>query len=204
MTDFIELLKQIRIIPVLTVHSEEEALATCQALQAGGIKAVEITLRTDAGLSSLAAVKEAMPDFKVGAGTVKTAIDLEAVAQLDVDFAVSPGLSKEVVMRAGDLSIPMLPGIATPTELMAGLELGCRCFKLFPAEAVGGIPMLESLSAPFAEAVFCPTGGIGPNNYRDYLALPNVVCLGGSWMVSRELIEAENPGWRDLYADLNR
>lgn len=157
---------------------------------------MEITLRTDVGLNSLAAVKEAMPDFKVGAGTVKTLFDLEAVAQLNVDFVVSPGLNKEVVKRADKLSIPMLPGVATPTELMAGLELGCRCFKLFPAEAVGGIAMLKSLSAPFAEAVFCPTGGISTDNYRAYLALPNVVCLGGSWMVSRNLIEARN--WSEI------
>ena len=196
MADFKDMLKELRIIPVLTVGSEQEALETCQALHAGGIKAVEITLRTDAGLRSLAAVKKAMPEFRVGAGTVKTTADLEAVAKSGVDFAVSPGLSAAVVQRASTLGVPILPGVATATELMTGLELGCRCFKLFPAQAVGGIGLLKSLAAPFAEAMFCPTGGISGENFRDYLALPNVVCVGGSWMVTRELIESGN--WSEI------
>jgi len=196
MTAFSELLSQIRIVPVLTVTSEDEALNTCRALQAGGIRAVEITLRTSAALDCIAAVRRNLPEFKVAAGTIKSVQDLERVAAIGVDFAVSPGITPELAKQAEALKVSLLPGVATASELMLGLAAGLNCFKLFPAEAVGGLQLLKALSAPFPEASFCPTGGITPDNFRDYLRLANVLCVGGSWMVSRSLIEQEN--WEEI------
>ncbi len=193
-----DLLARLRIIPVLTVASTDQALATCKALAAGGIRGVEITLRSDAALDAITHVRESMPDFCVGAGTIKTAGDLDRVAERGVAFAVSPGLSDEVLAQALAKSVPLMPGIATATELMRGLDAGLDCFKLFPAEAVGGRALLKSLAAPFPEAAFCPTGGVSPDNFLDYLALPNVLCVGGSWMVADSLLAAAD--WDEVTA----
>tara|TARA_R110002167_G_scaffold110677_9_gene281549 strand:+ start:53772 stop:54398 length:627 start_codon:yes stop_codon:yes gene_type:complete len=191
-----EQLLKVRVMPVLTVHSEAQALAVCDALAAGGILAVEITLRTPAALSAIRAVKAARPDFCVAAGTVRTPQDMEAVAAAGVDFAVSPGWSPSLSAAASALGLPFLPGVSTPSEIIQGSECGHSCFKFYPAEAVGGIPLLKALAGPFAGVEFCPTGGIGMHNYRDYLALPNVLCIGGSWMVDTKLIEAQQ--WDEI------
>ncbi len=191
-----EQLLKVRVMPVLTVHSEAQALAVCDALAAGGILAVEITLRTPAALSAIRAVKAARPDFCVAAGTVRTPQDMEAVAAAGVDFAVSPGWSPSLSAAASALGLPFLPGVSTPSEIIQGSECGHSCFKFYPAEAVGGIPLLKALAGPFAGVEFCPTGGIGTHNYRDYLALPNVLCIGGSWMVDTKLIEAQQ--WDEI------
>lgn len=201
MTDFALQLRSYRIIPVLTVESSNEAVSVCKALQAGGIKTVEITLRTTAGFDAIAAVNAELQNFDVGAGTIKTPSDLEKLANMGAAFAVSPGYTAELNDCAAALEMNWLPGIATASELMRGLADGRRCFKLFPAQAVGGIALLKSLAAPFAEACFCPTGGISPDNYQSYLRLANVLCVGGSWMVSRELIE--NAQW-DKISELSR
>lgn len=185
-------LVKVRVMPVLTVQSEAQALAVCDALASGGILAVEITLRTPAALAAIRAVKAARPDFCVAAGTVRTAQDMEAVAAAGVDFAVSPGWSPRLSASATALSLPFLPGVSTPAEIIQGCESGHECFKFYPAEAVGGIPLLKALAGPFAGIEFCPTGGIGSHNYRDYLALPNVLCIGGSWMVDPKLIQAQD------------
>lgn len=191
-----EQLLKVRVMPVLTVHSEAQALAVCDALAGGGILAVEITLRTPAALSAIRAVKAARPDFCVAAGTVRTPQDMEAVAAAGVDFAVSPGWSPSLSAAASALGLPFLPGVSTPSEIIQGSECGHSCFKFYPAEAVGGIPLLKALAGPFAGVEFCPTGGIGTHNYRDYLALPNVLCIGGSWMVDTKLIEAQQ--WDEI------
>lgn len=191
-----EQLLKVRVMPVLTVHSEAQALAVCDALAAGGILAVEITLRTPAALSAIRAVKAARPDFCVAAGTVRTPQDMEAVAAAGVDFAVSPGWSPSLSAAASALGLPFLPGVSTPSEIIQGSECGHSCFKFYPAEAVGGIPLLKAFAGPFAGVEFCPTGGIGTHNYRDYLALPNVLCIGGSWMVDTKLIEAQQ--WDEI------
>ncbi|MCP5348565.1 MAG: bifunctional 4-hydroxy-2-oxoglutarate aldolase/2-dehydro-3-deoxy-phosphogluconate aldolase [Pseudomonadales bacterium] len=183
-----------RVIPVLTVSSVASGLAVCRALKAGGIRGVEITLRTPEALDVIKAVQDQVDDFIVGAGTVKTVNDLRELQSLNIAFAVSPGLTRRLSDRAFELDIPLLPGVATASEVLAGLEAGRTFFKLFPARAVGGLALLKSLAAPFAEVEFCPTGGIGPDDFRDYLALPNVVCVGGSWMVTSELIGSENWG----------
>lgn len=188
MKNLSETLCAVRVLPVLIVQSEIEALAVTAALAAGGLNAVEITLRTPAALAAIAAVKKARPDFIVAAGTVRTVADMRAVAAAGVNFAVSPGFTPALSACAHELQLPFLPGVCTPSEVIAGTESGHSCFKLFPAEAVGGMALLKALASPFAGIEFCPTGGIGPHNFLDYLALPNVVCIGGSWMVDSALV----------------
>jgi 2-dehydro-3-deoxyphosphogluconate aldolase/(4S)-4-hydroxy-2-oxoglutarate aldolase len=182
------LLSRLRVLPVLTVDDAEQAVATSRALQAGGLQAVEITLRTPAALQAIAAVKAALPEFIVGAGTLKTPADVEAVSAAGADFGVSPGCTRDLANAASNSGLAFLPGVATPSEILEGMELGFDCFKLFPAEAVGGIPLLKSLAGPFEGITFCPTGGISTGNLQDYLALPNVICVGGSWMVQQDLL----------------
>ena len=184
-------LQTVKVLPVLTIHSEAEALEVVAALSAGGIRAVEITLRTPAALAAIAAVKRAWPDVVVAAGTVRTVADMQAVADAGVDFAVSPGFTPALSEKARSLGLAFLPGVCSPSEILQGVECGHTLFKLFPAEAVGGLPLLKSLASPFADIAFCPTRGIGPHNYLDYLALPNVLCIGGSWMVDAALIKAQ-------------
>jgi 2-dehydro-3-deoxyphosphogluconate aldolase/(4S)-4-hydroxy-2-oxoglutarate aldolase len=182
------LLARLRVLPVLTADDAEQAVATARALQAGGLQAVEITLRTPAALQAIAAVKAALPEFVVGAGTLKTPEDVAAVSAAGADFGVSPGCTRELAGAARDAGLPFLAGVATPSEILEGMALGFSCFKLFPAEAVGGIPLLKSLAGPFQSITFCPTGGINTRNLPTYLALPNVVCVGGSWMVQQDLL----------------
>lgn len=183
------LLQSTRVLPVLISNTVEQALAATRAVERGGLKAVEITLRTSAALEAIAAVKAAMPDFVVAAGTVKNREDVKAVARAGADFAVSPGFTSSMAEVAAEEGLPLLPGVATPSEILHALELGLSHFKLFPAGAVGGIPLLKALASPFEGVMFCPTGGINESNFRDYLALPNVICVGGSWMVAPELIQ---------------
>lgn len=183
------LLQSTRVLPVLISNTVEQALAATRAVERGGLKAVEITLRTSAALEAIAAVKAAMPDFVVAAGTVKNREDVKAVARAGADFAVSPGFTSSMAEAAAEEGLPLLPGVATPSEILHALELGLSHFKLFPAGAVGGIPLLKALASPFEGVMFCPTGGINESNFRDYLVLPNVICVGGSWMVAPELIQ---------------
>jgi len=209
MKDLREMLITACVLPVLTIDTEAEALAVTKALVAGGLGAVEITLRSPGALAAIAAVKKARPDFIVAAGTVRTVADMRAVAAAGVDFAVSPGFTPALSACARELGLPFLPGVSTPSEILAGTECGHTSFKLFPAEAVGGIALLKALASPFAGITFCPTGGIGTHNFLDYLALPNVLCIGGSWMVDSALVKQER--WssieqlsRDCVAELNR
>lgn len=198
MSDLKAQLQAVKVLPVLTIHSEAEALAVVDALAAGGIRAVEITLRTPAALAAIRAVKQARPDFVVAAGTVRTVADMQAVAAAGVDFAVSPGFTSVLSSMAKVLGLPFLPGVCSPSEILMGTECGHTLFKLFPAEAVGGLPLLKALASPFADIAFCPTGGIGSHNYLDYLALPNVLCIGGSWMVDGALVKARQ--WERITA----
>ncbi|MDF1766516.1 MAG: bifunctional 4-hydroxy-2-oxoglutarate aldolase/2-dehydro-3-deoxy-phosphogluconate aldolase [Gammaproteobacteria bacterium] len=179
-----------RVIPVVTPTSVDATLLLAEALSSGGIGAIEITLRTPAALDALRAVKDSGIAIEVGVGTVTTPALVEEVAKIGVAFAISPGLTRPILDAAAANHLELLPGIASPSELMLGLEYGLDFFKLFPAEVVGGQKMLKALSGPFPSIQFCPTGGISPANARDYLSLPNVACIGGSWMVPQEAIEA--------------
>lgn len=187
-----------KVLPVLTVTNSEEAVALSRALAAGGITAVEITLRTAAAIKAISAVKQALPELLVAAGTVIDVKQMASVSAAGADFAVSPGMTEKLVDKATELSLPYLPGVATPSEVMRGLELGLNCFKLFPAVAVGGLALLKSLAAPLAGASFCPTGGLTLKNFTDFLALPNVICVGGSWMADSQLVTTQD--WQGIAA----
>lgn len=191
-------LARVKILPVLTVNSPEEAINVSRALQSGGLQGVEITLRTSVAVEAIKFVAEALPEFVVAAGTIKSPADMEAVAKAGARFAVSPGMTDRLIDSARQNKIDFLPGVATPSEVIQGIEKGLDHFKLFPAEAVGGVPLLKSLSSPFSEIKFCPTGGVNINNLQAYLALDNVVCVGGSWMVPAELIQQSR--WQEIEA----
>jgi 2-dehydro-3-deoxyphosphogluconate aldolase/(4S)-4-hydroxy-2-oxoglutarate aldolase len=192
MSQLREMLRLSRVLPVVVVDSEQQALDLGRVLLQAGMTAIEVTLRTPAALAALRSLKTELPDLTVAAGTIRSTVDLEAVAEAGADFAVSPGFTARLSDCARDLGMPFLPGVSTASEVMQGAEAGHQCFKLFPAEAVGGIRLLKSLAAPLAGIEFCPTGGIGPDNFRHYLALPNVLCIGGSWMVAPDLIRQGN------------
>ena len=187
-----EQLSDIKILPVLTVTDDSIAVDLCQALAAGGVNAVEITLRTEQAASAIQKVKQAIPSLVVSAGTVVDTQSALVAADAGVDFIVSPGMTESLVSKAEALSLPLLPGVSTASEVMRGIELGLSCFKLFPAVAVGGIPLLKSLAAPLPNAVFCPTGGLTTSNFTDYLALPNVACVGGSWLAPDDAIASRD------------
>ncbi len=187
-----EILSMSPVIPVMVIKKLEQAVPLARALVAGGVKVLEITLRTTPAIDAIAAISSEVPDAVVGAGTVTTPEDLNTVAEAGAVFAISPGLTPELLEAANNGSIALIPGISTISELMTGLSRGYDHFKFFPAEAAGGIKMLKAIAGPFSKVTFCPTGGISPANYRDYLSLANVACVGGSWIVPDEAVEREN------------
>ena len=187
-----EILSMSPVIPVMVIKKLEQAVPLARALVAGGVKVLEITLRTAVAVDAIAAISREVPDAVVGAGTVITPEELGAVAEAGAVFAISPGLTPELLEAANNGSIALIPGISTISELMTGLSRGYDHFKFFPAEAAGGIKMLKAIAGPFSKVTFCPTGGISPANYRDYLSLANVACVGGSWIVPDEAVEREN------------
>jgi 2-dehydro-3-deoxyphosphogluconate aldolase/(4S)-4-hydroxy-2-oxoglutarate aldolase len=177
---------------VVTVHDLADAVPLARALTAGGLLTIEVTLRTPCALDAIAAIASESPNIVVGAGTVANPADLDAAAKAGARFAISPG-STAALREAGKTSaIPYLPAIATASELMEGLAAGYTAFKLFPAEAAGGVALLRSLGGPFPQVRFCPTGGISLETAPGYLALPNVACVGGSWMIPDKLVKAKN------------
>lgn len=171
------------VLPVIKVDRAEDILPIGKALRAGGLNAMEITLRTPAGLDAIVLARKHFPDAVICAGTVTNTEQLRAAHAAGAEFAVTPGITEKLLSAADADNIVLLPGVASASELMLGLEAGLRCFKLFPAQVVGGIGMLKALHGPFPDARFCPTGGLNGDNYRDFLALPNVFCVGGSWML---------------------
>ena len=197
---FAEQLAACRVLPVITAYDIESTVRLVQTLEKGGMTAVEITLRTPAALDSICAIKAASPAVLIAAGTVTTPTALEQSRRAGADFCVSPGISQSLLRAAAEQGVCLLPGVATASEVMLGMEHGIDLFKLFPAVAVGGLDLLRSFHGPFPSVRFCPTGGLGPSNFRDFLALPNVVCCGGSWMVKQELVEAGNWGEIEVLA----
>lgn len=177
-----DLLRAARLVAVLTIEQVAHAVPLARALVAGGVRTLEITLRTAAGADAAAAAKEAVPEAVVGLGTVITPRDLELTKRLGLPFAFSPGATPELLDAARELGVPFVPGIATASELIAALDRGFSTVKLFPAEQVGGVGALRALSGPFPAVRFNPTGGVSEANIRAYLALPNVVAVGGSWL----------------------
>ena len=184
-------LAKVRVVPVLTILRVEDALPLAEALVAGGLSVLEVTLRTEVALSAIAAMVQGIPDAIVGAGTVTRPEDFAAIAEVGARFAVSPGFTAELAHASRDHpTIPFLPGVATASELMAATAAGFDFLKFFPAESSGGIAALKALAAPFPHVRFCPTGGIGIGNAARYLARANVVAVGGSWVAPPDAISA--------------
>ena len=183
-----EVFAQGPVVPVMVIKDLDRAVELARALVAGGIRVLEITLRTPVAVEAIREIARAVPEAVVGAGTVTTAEDLAAVSEAGAVFAISPGLTPELLDAANQGDIALIPGIATISELMTGLRRGYSHFKFFPAEAAGGISMLKAIAGPFPKVVFCPTGGIGLGNYREYLELGNVACVGGSWVAPAEAV----------------
>lgn len=180
------------VMPVMVIQNLEDAVPLAKALVAGGIKVLEITLRTPIALDAIRLISQEVEGAIVGAGTITTPEQLKAAEQAGAVFAISPGLTPKLLAAAQAGNIALIPGIATLSELMLGMEYGLDHFKFFPAEAAGGIPMLKSIAGPVPGVTFCPTGGISPENYNSYLQLSNVACVGGSWLVPADVVKAKN------------
>jgi len=185
------ILEQAPALPVVTIRNAEHASKLAQTLVDAGLPVIEVTLRTDAALDAIRAMRE-VDGAVVGAGTVLTPDDLAGVAEAGAAFAISPGCTQTLYRAAETVEIPFLPAVATASEIMLGLEHGLTRFKFFPAEASGGVAALKGFAGPFANVKFCPTGGIGVNNAPEYLRLDNVLSVGGSWMAPSDAIEAED------------
>ena len=178
------------VIPVIVLQRLDDAVPLARALVAGGIRVLEVTLRTPAALAAIAAIADAVPDAIVGAGTVRSDADARAADAAGARFAVSPGWSPRVAAACRTLGLALLPGVATASEVMQAADDGFRFLKFFPAAAAGGTAMLKAWSSPFADVAFCPTGGIDATTAPDYLALANVAVVGGSWLTPADAIAA--------------
>jgi len=185
-----------RVLPVVTITSAAEALGVAEACLEGGLKAIEITLRTPQAVEAIAEVVKRFPELQTGAGSVRNAAQLGAAREAGARFAVSPGSSPELLLQANRLGIALLPGVATASEVMAAVDAGYRCLKLFPAQALGGVAALRQLAGPFPDVRFCPTGGISAATAPAFLALENVVCVGGSWIAESSLVAARD--WKGI------
>ncbi len=178
------------VIPVLTITDIAHAVPLARAMAAGGLRVLEITMRTPVALAAIEAMRKAVPDAVVGVGTLTRAVDFAAADRVGAQFGVTPGLTPELAAASRGARFPLLPGVMTPTELIAARTAGFNVLKLFPAQQAGGIAMLQALGGPFPDVLFCPTGGISRATAPDFLALPNVACVGGSWLAPRDLLAA--------------
>lgn len=176
------ILKQAPVIPVIVIHELDHALPLARALVDGGLPVLEITLRTDQALEAIRVIAAEVPDAVVGVGTLTHPSQFEQSLRAGARFAVSPGLTPSLIDAAKDSDLPLLPGVFTPGEAMFASDHGFDTLKLFPAAQAGGVGMLKALSGPLADLSFCPTGGIGRSDFLEYLQLPNVLCVGGSWV----------------------
>jgi len=191
-----EIMNSSPIVPVMVINNVEHAVPLAKALVKGGITVLEITLRTEAALESITRIKAEVPEATVGAGTIINIETLNAAIAAGAEFIVSPGTTDTMIDAAIATGVPLLPGIANPSDAMRLLEKGITAMKFFPAEAAGGIPMLKSIGAPIPQITFCPTGGINQKNVRAYSDLPNVATVGGSWMCAANLVDSEN--WDEI------
>lgn len=179
-----------RVVPVIALHDVAQAVPLAHALLAGGIDVMEITLRTPQGLAAIEAVARAVPAMCVGAGTVTRAAEVQQVRDAGATFALSPGCTPAVVAAVATARLPFVPGVMTPSEVMAARDHGFALMKLFPAAQAGGLAMLQALGGPLADVRFCPTGGISLANLGQFLALPNVAMVGGSWLTPTDALAA--------------
>ena len=178
------------VVPVVVLDDAQQAVSTAKALLKGGINAMEITFRTAAAKASIARVAAEVPEMIVGAGTVVNVEQLHDAVEAGAKFIVSPGSDADVIAEAAKLGVAMIPGVVTPSEIILGLKLGVKVFKFFPAESYGGLKTLKALSGPFPQIKFIPTGGINQANAADYFKNAKVLAVGGSWMVSKDMVNA--------------
>jgi 2-dehydro-3-deoxyphosphogluconate aldolase/(4S)-4-hydroxy-2-oxoglutarate aldolase len=200
--DAVSVLTLTPVIPVVTIEDAAHAGPLSRVLLASGVRTVEITLRTPAALDAIRAIVSEAPEMRVGAGTILSAADLDAAAAAGAHYALSPGGTPKLMKAARKAAIPFIPGVASASEIMRGLDLGYTCFKFFPAEQLGGVAALKALAAPLAAARFCPTGSISLEKAPAYLALSNVLCVGGSWIAPAEYIKAGD--WASIEAAAKR
>lgn len=184
------------VVPVLVIDRVEDAVPIANALVAGGIKVLEVTLRTPVAMDVIREIATHCPEAIIGAGTVTNAEQLKQVTEAGAKFAISPGLTPDLLDAGNNGSIALIPGVSSISELMVGLDKGYSHFKFFPAEASGGVQSLKSIGGPFPDVKFCPTGGINPSNYQDYLALDNVLCCGGSWLCPDSVVKEQQ--WDEI------
>jgi 2-dehydro-3-deoxyphosphogluconate aldolase/(4S)-4-hydroxy-2-oxoglutarate aldolase len=177
------------IIPVLTIERVEDAVPLAKALVTGGVRALEITLRTPAAIEAAAAIRQAVPEAITGIGTVRTPADLDRALQVGAQFLVSPGTTPRLLDASRSIAVPLLPGVATASEIAAALDAGFDVQKFFPAVPSGGMPALKAFAGPFPDVRFCPTGGIGESDFVTWLGLKNVSAVGGSWLAPPELVK---------------
>ena len=187
-----EVMNNSPVMPVIVIDKLEHAVPLARALVAGGVRVLEVTLRTKVALDAIRAIAEAVPDAIVGAGTILDAHDLHAAGHAGARFGVSPGATLDLLRAARAGGWTFLPGVMTPSEAMTALAEGFHALKFFPAMPAGGVEMLKAIAGPLPQLRFCPTGGISPATAPDFLAMPNVDCIGGSWLAPRKLIEAED------------
>jgi 2-dehydro-3-deoxyphosphogluconate aldolase/(4S)-4-hydroxy-2-oxoglutarate aldolase len=193
-----EVLKLSPVMPVVVVEDVDAAEHLARALLAGGIRTIEVTLRTPAALDAIARISHAVPEMIVGAGTILSAGDLDAAVNAGARYALSPGATPKLMKAARKRPIPFIPGVATSSEILRGLDLGYTCFKFFPAEQLGGAAAVKAHAGPLPAARFCPTGSITADKARVYLALDNVLCVGGSWLAPADKIKAGD--WKGIEA----
>ncbi len=196
MTTITDIMHTSPVIPVMVINNLEHAAPLANALVEGGLKVLEITLRTPVALDAIKQIKAEVPNAIVGAGTIINVDTLNQAIDAGSEFLVSPGVTDSLIDAALASGTPILPGVATPGEVMKLMEKGINAMKFFPAEAAGGVPMLKSIGGPLPQVTFCPTGGVSPSNAEQYLALKNVACVGGSWMAPANLVDAEN--WDEI------
>lgn len=193
-----EIMTSTPVVPVIVVENVEQAINLGKALVAGGVPVLEVTLRTEAALDAIAALREQVPEAIVGAGTVCTREQYVKAVEAGSQFIISPGMTPDLLAVGKEYDVPYLPAVATISDILLGIEYGYDHFKFFPAEINGGVKALKAFAGPLSDISFCPTGGISPANYKEYLALPNVLCVGGSWIVPKDLIEAGK--WDEITA----
>jgi 2-dehydro-3-deoxyphosphogluconate aldolase/(4S)-4-hydroxy-2-oxoglutarate aldolase len=185
-----ELLLKAPIVPVITIHDIDNAVPLAQALIDGGLPVLEVTLRTPCALAAISRIRSSVKGAIVGAGTVVNVTDFEHAINAGSEFVITPGLTDSLLSAGAKSKVPFIPAIATVTELMKAMEFGLKVFKFFPAEAMGGTAVLQGISGPFPGVKFCPTGGIRVHNMLDYLKLPSVLSVGGSWVCPEQMIAA--------------
>ncbi len=190
----LQVMQDAPVIPVIVLHELAQAVPLAQALVAGGIRMLEVTLRTPQALACIAAIAREVPEAVVGAGTLRSAADVHAVLEAGARFAVSPGFTPALGRACRSAGLPLLPGVATGSDIMLALEEGYTELKFFPALQAGGVAMLKAWSGPFSDVRFCPTGGVTAANAGEFLALPNVACVGGSWLVPPEAMASGDWG----------